>query len=157
MLAKDDPFVGRFGAEIDGEPHELLIFSDRPGNYDGELRAEGKRLPFVGRRFGDGLVGQIGFPDDAIAIRARVLGAVLLLERQSATPWRFYRLTDCTATKKAWPGRATPYCRQIEALLNFPFADNSPMNRRAHPSTACDAAVPWYRSSARCSRDCGRS
>ena len=92
--AQDDPFVGRFGAEIDGEPHELLIFSDRPGNYDGELRAEGKRLPFVGRRFGDGLVGQIGFADDAIAIRARVLGAVLLLERQSATPWRFYRRTD---------------------------------------------------------------
>ena len=94
VLAQSDPYVGRFSGEIEGVPHVLLIFSDSPGNYDGELRADGKRLPMVGRRFGDSLVGRIGFPDDAFDFRARLLGAVLLLERQSATPWRFYRQTE---------------------------------------------------------------
>ena len=92
--AGDDPFTGSFGGEIDGVPHRLLIFSDSPGNYDGELLADGLRLPVSGQRFGDHMMGRAGFPDDAFAFRARVLGAVLLIERQSGPPLRFFRETD---------------------------------------------------------------
>ena len=90
-MAQTDPYVGEFSGEIDGVPHRLLIFSDSPGNYDGELLAEGVRLPVVGRRYGEHMLGQIGFPDDAFAFRARVQGALLLIERQDAPPLRFYR------------------------------------------------------------------
>ena len=92
--AGDVPFTGSFGGEIDGVPHRLLIFSDSPGNYDGELLADGLRLPVSGQRFGDHMMGRAGFPDDAFAFRARVLGAVLLIERQSGPPLRFFRETD---------------------------------------------------------------
>ncbi len=86
-----DPFVGEFSGDIDGTAHRLLIFSDSPGNYDGELLAEGVRLPVVGRRYGEHMLGQIGFPDNAFNFRARVQGALLLIERQDAPPLRFYR------------------------------------------------------------------
>ncbi len=89
--AQTDPFVGRFSGEIDGLPHELLIYSDSPGNYDGELSAEGRRLALLGRRFGEYMRGKIGLPDDSFAFRARILGAVLLIERENAPPLRFYR------------------------------------------------------------------
>ena len=92
--AQDDPFVGRFSGEIDGRMHELLIYSDSPGSYDGELRAEGKRLPMIGRRFGEYLIGKIGFPDDVFEFRARILGAVLLVERKQAPSLRFHRVTQ---------------------------------------------------------------
>lgn len=86
-----DPFVGEFTGDIDGTAHRLLIFSDSPGNYDGELLAEGVRLPVVGRRYGEQMLGQIGFPDNAFTFRARMQGALLLIERQDAPPLRFYR------------------------------------------------------------------
>ena len=92
--AQSDPFVGRFSGEIDGISHELLIFSDSPGNYDGELLAEGKRVALLGRRFGDYMTGKIGLPDDNFAFRARILGAVLLIERENAPPLRFFRKTE---------------------------------------------------------------
>ncbi len=93
-IAQDDPFVGRFSGEIDGKMHELLIYSDSPGNYDGELRADGKRVPMIGRRFGEHMMGQIGFPEDAFKFRGRVQGAILLLERQQQPPLRFFRVTQ---------------------------------------------------------------
>lgn len=86
-----DPFVGRFGGDIDGESWQMRIFSDSPGNYDGEVRAGDRRLPLVGRRFGEYMIGKIGFPGDDFAFRARILGAVLLIERERAAPLRFYR------------------------------------------------------------------
>ena len=92
--AGDDPFTGSFSGEIDGVPHRLRVFSDSPGNYDGELLADGLRLPVFGQRFGEHMMGRIGFPDDTFAFRARVLGAVLLMERQSGPPLRFFRETD---------------------------------------------------------------
>ena len=92
--AQSDPFVGKFGGDIDGQPHRLLIFSDSPGNYDGELLAEGKRVPMAGRRYGEYMVGKIGFPDDAFAFRARVMGALLLIEREAAPPLRFFRSAE---------------------------------------------------------------
>ena len=93
-VAQDDPFVGRFSGEIDGRSHELLIYSDSPGSYDGELRADGKRVPMIGRRFGEYLMGKIGFPDDSFKFRGRSQGAVLVLERQEKPPLRFYRVTQ---------------------------------------------------------------
>ncbi len=90
-IAQTDPFVGEFAGDIDGVPHRLLIYSDSAGNYDGELLAEGVRLPVIGRRYGEHMLGQIGFPDDAFAIRARVQGALLFIERQDAPPLRFFR------------------------------------------------------------------
>ena len=94
LQAQSDPFVGRFSGRIDGITHELILHSDRAGYYDGELRAEGLRLPVIGRRFGDRLTGRYGFPDDATAFRARALGAVLLIERQAGIRLRFYRQPD---------------------------------------------------------------
>ena len=91
VTAQADPFVGEFAGDIDGKAHRLLIFSDSSGVYDGELLAEGLRLPVFGRRFGEQMMGKIGFPDDAFAFRARVQGALLLIERQDAPPLRFYR------------------------------------------------------------------
>ena len=93
-LAAPDPFTGRFSGEIDGKTYELLIFSDSPGYYDGELLAPGERLPVIGRRFGEHMMGKIGFPDDAFAFRGRTRGAVLLLERQHAPPLGFFRITE---------------------------------------------------------------
>lgn len=92
--AQSDPFVGQFTGDVDGQPHRLKIYSDSPGNYDGELLAEGKRLPMAGRRYGEYMVGKIGFPDDAFAFRARVMGALLLIDREAAAPLRFYRSSD---------------------------------------------------------------
>ncbi len=94
LQAQSDPFVGRFGGDIDGQPHRLLIFSDSPGNYDGELLAAGKRLPLAGRRHGEYMIGIIGFPDDAFAFRARAMGALLLLEREAGPPLRFFRSAE---------------------------------------------------------------
>ncbi len=94
LQAAADPFTGRFSGEIDGKNYELRVYSDSPGNYDGELLAPGERLPMIGRRFGEHMVGQIGFPEDAFAFRARVLGAILLLERQQAPPLKFFRVVE---------------------------------------------------------------
>ena len=92
--ARGDPFVGSFAGDIDGQPHRLLIFSDSPGNYDGELLADGKREPMAGRRYGECMVGKMGFPDDAFAFRARVMGAILLIEREALPPLRFFRSSE---------------------------------------------------------------
>ena len=89
-----DPFVGRFEGEIDGKRYELSVYSDAPGVYDGELRAADSRLPVFGQRFGEFLMGKIGFPDDQFAFRGRVMGAVLVLERQAGSPLRFIRVSD---------------------------------------------------------------
>ena len=94
LQAAADPFTGRFSGEIDGKTYELLVYSDSPGNYEGELLAPGERLPMIGRRFGEHMIGKIGFPDDAFEFRGRTLGAVLLLERKNATPLRFFRVTE---------------------------------------------------------------
>ena len=85
-----DPFVGRFEGQIDGETFELLLYSDSSGAYDGELRNAEKRLPVFGTRYGDYMIGKIGFPEDDFAFRAQILGAIMLLERQAAPPLRFF-------------------------------------------------------------------
>ena len=89
-----DPFVGHFEGEIDGVAHELILFSDSAGVYDGELRASGERLPIFGNRYGEYMIGKIGFPGDQFQFRARVQGAILVIERKSAPPLRFFRKTD---------------------------------------------------------------
>ena len=94
VQAQADPFVGEFGGDIDGQPHRLRVFSDSPGSYDGELLAEGKRVPMAGRRYGEYMIGTIGFPDDSFEFRARVMGALLLIERKTGPPLRFYSASD---------------------------------------------------------------
>ena len=89
-----DPFVGRFEGEIDGKTYELLIYSDASGLYDGEMRNAEERLPMFGNRYGDYLLGKIGFPENEFAFRARVMGAIMLIERQSAPPLRFFRKSE---------------------------------------------------------------
>ena len=84
------PFVGRFEGQIDGKAYELLLYSDASGAYDGELRNPDERLPIFGTRYGDYMIGKIGFPEDEFAFRARIMGAVMVLERQSAPPLRFF-------------------------------------------------------------------
>ena len=93
-LAQDDPFVGRFGGEIDGLQHELLLFSDSPGLYDGDLKADGKRLPVFGRRHGELLLGKIGSGEEGFEFRASAIGSALLIERRSKPPLRFFRKKD---------------------------------------------------------------
>lgn len=85
-----DPFVGKFEGQIDGEAFELLLFSAASGAYDGELRNAEKRLPIFGTRYGDYMIGKIGFPEDEFAFRATIMGAVMLMERQAAPPLRFF-------------------------------------------------------------------
>ena len=89
-----DPFVGHFEGEIDGVAHELILFSDSAGVYDGELRASGERLPVFGNRYGEYMIGKIGFPEDQFEFRARILGAILVIERKAAPPLRFFRKPD---------------------------------------------------------------
>ncbi len=94
LEAQNDPFVGGFDGDVDGQPHRLLVFSDSPGNYDGEWLAENKRVPLVARRHGEYMIGTIGFPDDSFGFRARVMGALLLIERNTGPPLRFFRSAD---------------------------------------------------------------
>ena len=89
-----DPFVGHFEGDIDGVSHELILYSDSAGVYDGELRGAGDRVPVFGNRYGDFMIGKIGFPDDQFEFRARALGALLVIERRAATPLKFFRKTD---------------------------------------------------------------
>ena len=92
--ASGDPFVGRFNGDIDGKQHELLMFSDSPGHYDGELHGAGKRLPVLGRRHGELLLGKIGLSDQGFAFRARLVGNVLLIERQQKQSLKFFRVSE---------------------------------------------------------------
>ena len=92
MLA--DPFVGHFEGNVDGVASELIIYSDSAGVYDGELRSANSRLPMFGSRHGEFMFGKIGFPDDQFPFRARKVGAILVIERKSDSPLKFFRKTD---------------------------------------------------------------
>ena len=89
-----DPFVGHFEGDVDGVAHELILYSDSAGVYDGELRGSDDRRPVFGNRYGDYMIGKIGFPEDQFEFRARVMGAILVIERKSAAPLKFFRKTD---------------------------------------------------------------
>ena len=89
-----DPFVGHFEGDIDGVTHELILYSDSAGVYDGELRGPKGRLPVFANRYGEFMIGKIGFPEDQFEFRARVMGAILLIERKTAPTLKFFRKTD---------------------------------------------------------------
>ena len=86
-----DPFVGHFQGEIEGVTHELILYSDSAGVYDGELRATDVRLPVFGNRYGDYMIGKIGFPEDQFEFRGRILGAILVIERRDGSRLKFFR------------------------------------------------------------------
>ena len=89
-----DPFVGHFEGDIDGVSHELIVYSDSAGVYDGELHTKEDRRPVFGNRYGEYLIGKMGFPEGQFEFRARIMGAILMIERKSGPPLRFFRKTD---------------------------------------------------------------
>ena len=86
-----DPFVGKFVGQLDGEEYQLIVNSDSPGKYDGELLSGGARFPLVARRHGDVMRGFIGMDDEGFEFTARIQGAALAVEDQDGERVMFHR------------------------------------------------------------------
>ena len=80
--AAADLFTGEFSGSLDGKLYQLSIFGFARGQYDGEFRSDGERLPLNARRFGDRLAGQIGVGDLSSGFLAQVQNGGLLLQHE---------------------------------------------------------------------------
>ena len=89
--AAADLFTGDFTGSLDGKEYRLSISGYAGGQYEGEFRAGGERLPLNARRFGDSIAGQIGIADFRFGFLAQVQDGGLLLRYEDGKVILFRR------------------------------------------------------------------
>lgn len=94
--AAADPFSGDFSASLDGKVYQLSITGFASGQYDGEYRGEGERLPLGARRFGDRIVGQVGVAATRFGFLGQIQNGHLLLQYENGRVILFKRIAATT-------------------------------------------------------------
>lgn len=90
--AAADLFTGEFIGSFDGEEYRLSIHGFARGQYEGEYRAKGERLPLNARRFGDRIAGQIGIAEFKLGFVAQIQDGSLLLHSEDGKIILFRRI-----------------------------------------------------------------
>lgn len=91
LFAIDDPYVGHFGGELNGQQYRVVIDKISASTYDGLLRIDGEKMQLDARRYGELLVGRLASETAQYGFRARVQGAAFIMEIDDARRIVFWR------------------------------------------------------------------
>jgi hypothetical protein len=80
--SSDDPFVGFFSGELDGNQYEVTIDRVNSTTYDGLMQIGGERMQLDARRYGEWVGGILRSHTAQIRFRAELRGSALIFETE---------------------------------------------------------------------------
>ncbi len=91
LFAIDDPYIGHFGGELNGQQYRVDIDKVSATSYDGLLQIDDEKMQLDARRYGEFLIGRLASETAQFGFRARVQGGALIMEIDDARRIVFWR------------------------------------------------------------------
>lgn len=84
LSATDDPYVGHFSGELNGQQYRVSIDKVSATTYDGLLLIDGEKMQLEGGRYGEFMVGRLANETVQFGFRAQLQGSALIMQTEDA-------------------------------------------------------------------------